>query len=707
MTTHGLKLRTLSVVAVCAILTTAALGQSRKGSHISRVGEGSRFRKNPVREFQSYSFGVGNLAKPSTAGGGGVLRSSIYTGRSSSVRAPAGRGAGSPGAIRMAGGSRSRRVYQASSLSIPTVAPSTGSLGSLYIREMPMQTTSQVKALIEDLSEERQGVLADPNRPVTSLVPTTPGHYRDEMIKGEREFRKGMYQLAELHFTRAASLSEDVPGSLLALAHTYFAVAKGSYSQPSLYLRRTLKLVPELPLVNVRPISFYGRAEWYSRDVARLEEHVRANPNDPDALFVLGYLKWRDDKTAEADEALSSALTNADSEELKEAIQTLLDGMSASGKVRRIEGIEMGAPVEYPTAGLRFALPVGFANRPLRESSQVALAVRGEGTEAAQSFSAHAFPIGKGVTAKAFLKFVTESIQRKLAIRNLELVEEAGVSFHGIEGAAQLATYSHRGTESAAMVVCFVRQASRPSEPADSEPVYLAHLLVVETPKAQIDSVAPTLAKVLETVSLSELRRPIEMPMQDVGAPIENRSLGFAIRQPDGWIATSDETGLVMGRIDYLLGGIASPEARVLTATVADSWTSKSFGENAIKLKTEQGFEMEVLSQGPARLGGKDGYQFVIRKTALSAATEPAPEPGQIKPISLPSAPKPASSYIEIGRLICLPAEQDKKKLYALVLDCYYCEVEQAQEVMDKIASGFVLLKPPTRTDAPQSHGAE
>ena len=105
---------------------------------------------------------------------------------------------------------------------------------------------------------------------------------------------------------------------------------------------------------------------------------------------------------------------------------------------------------------------------------------------------------------------------------------------------------------------------------------------------------------------------------------------------------------------------------------------------------------MQVLSQGPARLGGKEGYQFVVRKRALSAATEPARKSERI---SLPSAPKPASSYIEIGRLICLPAEQDKKKLYAIVLDCHDCEVKQAQKIMDKIASGFVLLKPPTKTD--------
>ncbi len=557
--------------------------------------------------------------------------------------------------------------------------------------------TTQVSALIKALEKERQAVLAKPDQPITSLVPSMPGPYRDQMIKGQYAFRKGLYSEAESSFKAAAQLSQDSPASLLALAHTYFASVTTNYALPAIYLRRVLKKVPELPLVNVHPRSFYGKAEDYSKDLTKLTKYLEAYPQSADALFVLGYMEWRDKKVAAAQKALSAALAHADKEELTEAIQTLLDGMDASGELRQFKTQEkMAEVVGYPTAGIRFALPAGFESEPLRESAKFVQASRGQGTDA-QSFSALAFLVDKGVTPKAFLQFVTEHIQQKLAIRNLQLVEQAGVSFLDIEGHAQLVTFSHRGVESAAIAVCFIRDIGDPSKAAIAKDLRLAHLFVVEAAKAQIETVGPTIAAILETISLTDVRRPAELPLEIAGPAIEDLELGYSISQPKGWAAQHEETGLVMGRVDYLLGGIASPQLRIFAVTIGADWTAQSCAKRAIELQTEKGYEMQVLGHGPAKLAGAEGYQFIARK---SYSTTPQERPKLQATLPAPVAPaaslptvKAGTSYLEVARLVCLPGESGKQRLYALVLDCYDCQADKAETLMNQLAARFTVLE--------------
>jgi hypothetical protein len=473
--------------------------------------------------------------------------------------------------------------------------------------------------------------------------------------------------------------------------HTTFAMASDSYSQPSLYLRRILKDVPELPLVNVHPKYFYRKVETYEGDVERLAEYLEANPKDADALFIMGYIKWRDERIVEATELLGRAIANTTSEELKEAVRTLLDGMTASGKLvqRKMPEIKMTQGAEYATAGIEFALPIGFQRGPLRDSSQIIRATRDTGTETAQSFSAQIFPVSRGVTPKAFLDFMVELVQQKLPIRDLKTTAEGEVSFPGIDAYAQSVTYSHRGIDSAAVAVCFVREVSEPDATPATEPIRLAYLLVAETTQAQSHLAGPTVAKVLETVSFVDLRRPIDMPIDSEGAALEDLRLGYTIRRPTGWSVQRNETGLVMGQVDFSLGGIASPEVKVVALSVPDTWTPKSFGEDAIKRKTEEGYEMKVLAQGPVKLAGKDGYQFVVRKTMKAV-----PGVAGTLPTAPIAAPQAEASFVEIGRLILVPATEGEKRLYAIVLDSHNCTVEQAEAVMDKIASGFSLSEP-------------
>jgi hypothetical protein len=240
--------------------------------------------------------------------------------------------------------------------------------------------------------------------------------------------------------------------------------------------------------------------------------------------------------------------------------------------------------------------------------------------------------------------------------------------------------FTHRGIPSATAVLCFVREV----KVADGSPVRLVYALVVEVPPEQIDSLLPVLAGIAETVRLGDVRRPIDIPLDATGALMRDAAKGYSIRIPDGWVAYRSDMGLVMGQLDYAEGGVASPTAEVFAVTLPESWTSQALAERAVGQRTEKGFHVDVLSQGPSRLGGAEGYQFALRKTPESGpATQTVSKLG--------GASGGGRPWIEVGRAVCIPTSDGQTRVYAIVLNGYDCPPEQAETLMDSLASTFAL----------------
>jgi tetratricopeptide (TPR) repeat protein len=193
------------------------------------------------------------------------------------------------------------------------------------------------------VDSQQSSLLQQGEEDITTLVPEEPGSYQDKMRLGERLFRQGEYREASREFELANVISLNAPETHLSLMHVHFAGADRNYSLPAYYLRQALRYLPELPLVRVHPKSFYGQTATYIRDLVDLEDYVKADPFDYDSRLMLAYLQWRDGQTTESVENLSYALALAVNEEQIEAVDTLWDGMTASGKTSGVL-----APAELP-----------------------------------------------------------------------------------------------------------------------------------------------------------------------------------------------------------------------------------------------------------------------------------------------------------------------------------------------------------------------
>ena len=679
----------VSLLLTVALLPRPALAQSRREVTIRRnraVGWGPSRRHDYY--VNRYSTGLSSLNvgyKP--ADGSGPLGSSIYRKQSMAIRR-SGAGAGSAYSTRRYTPSKApkpRRMYAPVRASIPSVSapvrPYRGTVGT-YVPSGTVSAGSDYmsvgaarpKKLPKELLEEV----------ITSLVPKPPAKHRDEMIKGEQAFRKGKYAEALAHFETARQLSSDSPESLLSLARASFALAEGSYAKTAEYLLRTLEIVPELPLVHVFPRSFYGQADDYRRHSKNLADYAKSKPDDAQAQFLLGYLRWRQGKADEARAALGRALARAGERRLTKTIKTLLSGIAAAEQSAWGQPPKMAKPIECPAAGIRMALPEGFKSMPLSRMRHVLQAAR-TGDGGPMDVTLAAFPVGEGVTPTDILEYVMGYWRKSPAVDELAIIEEREVTVAGLPAVGRLFGYSVRGKEARAVGVCFVRDV-KPSEPG-AKPVRIGYGLLVKARPNQTAAMIGVINGVAQSVALTELRRPIDLPVELTDHVVTDLEGRYSLRLPKGWTFGHDEMGVVMGRMDHLLGGVSSPAVRIVTAEAPEGMTAKACGESAVKHAEEtQGCDVKILSQGPAKLGSLPGYQFVVRKR------QPL-EPAKETPAG-DEADKPATfgePFIEVGRMVNLPARDGQQRFYVVIVTCYGADAKQAQAVMDQLAPGFRL----------------
>ncbi len=189
------------------------------------------------------------------------------------------------------------------------------------------------RAYASDVGAGAEHLEQGKSEPITSFVPERPGMYRKYMKLGDDHFREEKYHSASRYFKMANNIAGRDPESLLSLAHSSFAVSRGSYARASYYLRKALEYFPELPLVNLQPREFYGNPTTYIDHIFRLENYVRDNPQDGEALLLLAYFRWFNERHKDAAELLKQARSVTKSPELLEAISIFWDGMVASGQV--------------------------------------------------------------------------------------------------------------------------------------------------------------------------------------------------------------------------------------------------------------------------------------------------------------------------------------------------------------------------------------
>ncbi|MCD4823943.1 MAG: hypothetical protein K8S55_05005 [Phycisphaerae bacterium] len=420
------------------------------------------------------------------------------------------------------------------------------------------------------------------------------------------------------------------------------------------------------------------------------------------------------------------------------AVGVLLAGSLAMADQEKVAPIKMNKPVDFPHAGIRLAMPTGFDRQPLGEEFAVMVAKRIEGMRATQSISLMAFPVSSDQTAEAFSQSLLSNLKGDLAVRHLKVLNKTKMRIAGLDGLAQSIAYTHRGIETVAVGVCFIRQVKKTpvaGESADAKKAdsfAIAYLLSMEVAATHKNILFRTFDEIVKTIALTDFRKPIDVIKQFKGPFLKDHRSGCGVRVPPGWVGVVGKTGLSVFQADYLAGGVPSPIIQVVSLEVPNTAAPEACGKKAIEFERKQGFTIDILSQGPVTVGKNSFYQFVLRKSVYREAESPAATPatpgqkppGKTAPATAPTketkpaattappaettpkAKQPAAaqpvkkkelvaSVIEVRRLLNLPSENVGKSWhYAIIMTCQDCDEKQAVAFMDKFTKGFITFKP-------------
>lgn len=169
-----------------------------------------------------------------------------------------------------------------------------------WIRRLPQIPPAEELTLLQPRPGpvEPKRILAGP------LLAPPPENDRQQMARQEVE--KGKQALAQAapgraaeHFRRATQLEPERAEAHLLLGQA--EMSRGRYRDAVLALREGLRLKPDWPAADFRPIQLYGaHAADFRLDLEQLERAVQRNPDDPGLRFLLGYQWWFSGRRAEA-----------------------------------------------------------------------------------------------------------------------------------------------------------------------------------------------------------------------------------------------------------------------------------------------------------------------------------------------------------------------------------------------------------------------
>ncbi|MCK5114156.1 MAG: hypothetical protein KAR11_05275 [Phycisphaerae bacterium] len=366
--------------------------------------------------------------------------------------------------------------------------------------------------------------------------------------------------------------------------------------------------------------------------------------------------------------------------------------------------IKMKPPIPLPHAGITLGLPVGFVQQnELADETHILTAGRTESDKTTGGISLLVVPAEKGVTAESFLQGQVDAYTQSLAVRHFKKLGQAPISIApGLEGLAASCQYSFRGIKTVAVVICFIRDI-KPEK--DAAAIHVAYLLTMEMPAERKKDILRTLDAVLETMKLTAIQRPIDMEHDYKGLILKDFKGGYSVRAPKGWASGKNDWGITLKQIDFLAGGVACPDVQIVSITMDDKLNSKECGRKYLDAEIKRGLKVDVISEGPAKLAGKDAYQYVVRKSISAPATTPASQPAT-KPADASDKPKIVQTpeeepIMQVHRLLTVPAEGDKVRHYAIILTTRRCDVKKTAAMMDKLAENFSLIAIPKNPPKP------
>ena len=136
----------------------------------------------------------------------------------------------------------------------------------------------------------------------------SPARSKELVEIGDRSFRGNNIHRAEEKYQLAAKADPTSPAPHIHLAQV--SVARGDYAAAADRIRDAVTVAPDGAwLLNAPDIqAVFAEPADFAKQLARIESHLQANPNDRDAWFVLGaewYLSGRSRQASDAFQRLT------------------------------------------------------------------------------------------------------------------------------------------------------------------------------------------------------------------------------------------------------------------------------------------------------------------------------------------------------------------------------------------------------------------
>jgi hypothetical protein len=323
------------------------------------------------------------------------------------------------------------------------------------------------------------------------------------------------------------------------------------------------------------------------------------------------------------------------------------------------------------------AVPKGFAFTGTGSSRLVATAVLTEGGKPVQSVTLAVRPEEAESTAAALADHVRQETAEALNVRNLTVVKDWPLTVAGTAGVARRVTYVSRGEKMTATMACFVRLLE------DGKSA-IGYVLTVSSVAEKEGTLGAVYEAVAGSIVLTPIRRPTELPIETLAEAIASPSGQYSLRRPHGWYAVGVGGSVTVAQADCLLDA-ETVRAWVVVHPVAKGTSARQQAQGLMGMKVPR-VRRTVVSQGPAAMGGREGYQFTVKLSpdAPAASSRPATAPAEA-----------AVSPLVVQRILCLPGPDGKaERCYSLFLFYQGPDVQAAQAMMDKIAEGFSLTAP-------------
>lgn len=336
--------------------------------------------------------------------------------------------------------------------------------------------------------------------------------------------------------------------------------------------------------------------------------------------------------------------------------------------------VELDPPVTLAFAGVKIALPKGFELQTSADMSIVLNAAKVENKQPVLAVMLSGYRQPANASLISFAEF--GKAKSGLVIRNLKLIKTGALRIAGREAEIRIIAFDYRGVETTALRVFFLR-------PLASASMQMGYVLSVEGAKGRGRQLLPILGAIGNTIELFDPVRPIAQKITSLGEPMVSRKWGYSVRPPRWWKArmSRQRDTVEMVQVDYL------PNARPPQASLqvkAEAASAEASAKTALNLLREslkeQKVEFQVVREGPVRMAGRQGYEFLVRRDAARGDSEKE---------------KPKVTLFIGQRTVCSSGNS-----YSLVAYYLTDKVEQVTAAIDTIAAGLELMTPVTTAPA-------